>query len=65
MRMLLSTRSVFANDKFVKLMQDVITRQRNEIMLLIIYSLISKEKRIVSTYRQGMCVDDKMNSQDK
>ena len=42
--------SVFGNDKFVKIMQDF-TRQRkilrSEIMLLLIYSLISKERGIV------------------
>ena len=61
------TRSVFANDKFVKLMQDVTRQRKSEIMLLLINSLISKERRIVCLniflnfkrekdyYRQGKC----------
>ena len=57
------TRSVFANDKFVKLMQDGRERYlRSEIMLLLIYSLISKERRIIIGKAS---VDDEMSSQDK
>ena len=62
----MTTRSVFANDKFVKLKQDV-TRQRerdfrNENASL--NTLISKERGIIST-QIGKASVDKMNSQDK
>ena len=62
------TRGVFANDKFVKSKQ-YSSRARDlkiEIMLLSIYSLILKERRIVNLRIEGKAsVDDKMNSQDK
>ena len=62
----LKTRKVFENDKFVKLIQGRERYLKIEIMLLSIYSFISKKRRIVclNILMGKTSVDGEMNSKD-